>query len=49
MAVSLETRMPFLDHHVVEFAWRVPAAVRLPEGQSKALLRRLLDRYVPSR
>ncbi|HDR9872106.1 TPA: asparagine synthase (glutamine-hydrolyzing) [Burkholderia cenocepacia] len=48
MAVSLETRMPFLDHHVVEFAWRVPASVRLPEGQSKALLRRLLDRYVPS-
>ncbi|KVT42613.1 asparagine synthase (glutamine-hydrolyzing) [Burkholderia multivorans] len=48
MAVSLETRMPFLDHHVVEFAWRLPASLRLPEGQSKALLRRLLDRYVPT-
>lgn len=35
MAVSLETRMPFLDHHVVEFAWRLPASLRLPEGQSK--------------
>lgn len=48
MAVSLETRMPFLDHHVVEFAWRLPASLRLPEGQSKAPLRRLLDRYVPT-
>lgn len=48
MAVSLETRMPFLDHHVAEFAWRLPASLRLPEGQSKALLRRLLDRYVPT-
>ncbi|KVT75469.1 asparagine synthetase B [Burkholderia ubonensis] len=48
MAVSLETRMPFLDHHVVEFAWRLPAALRLPDGQSKALLRRLLDAYVPA-
>ncbi|MBJ9615514.1 asparagine synthase (glutamine-hydrolyzing) [Burkholderia multivorans] len=48
MAVSLETRMPFLDHHVVEFAWRLPASLRLPEGQSKALLRQLLDRYVPT-
>ncbi|WP_431824720.1 asparagine synthase (glutamine-hydrolyzing) [Burkholderia sp. F1] len=48
MAVSLETRMPFLDHHVVEFAWRLPASVRLPDGQSKVLLRRLLDAYVPA-
>ncbi|KVR26161.1 asparagine synthase (glutamine-hydrolyzing) [Burkholderia ubonensis] len=48
MAVSLETRMPFLDHHVVEFAWRLPAALRLPDGQSKVLLRRLLDAYVPA-
>ncbi|KWE60214.1 asparagine synthetase B [Burkholderia ubonensis] len=48
MAVSLETRMPFLDHHVVEFAWRLPASLRLPDGQSKALLRRLLDAYVPA-
>ncbi|MDY7788610.1 asparagine synthase (glutamine-hydrolyzing) [Burkholderia ubonensis] len=48
MAVSLETRMPFLDHHVVEFAWRLPASVRLPDGRSKVLLRRLLDAYVPA-
>ncbi|KVO41219.1 asparagine synthase (glutamine-hydrolyzing) [Burkholderia ubonensis] len=48
MAVSLETRMPFLDHHVVEFAWRLPAALRLPDGRSKVLLRRLLDAYVPA-
>lgn len=47
MAVSLETRMPFLDHRVVEFVWQLPAALRIPDGQPKWLLRRLLHRYVP--
>ncbi|WP_323121338.1 asparagine synthase (glutamine-hydrolyzing) [Burkholderia alba] len=47
MAVSLETRMPFLDRRVVEFAWRLPAALRIPDGQSKWLLKKLLYRYVP--
>lgn len=47
MAVSLETRMPFLDHRVVEFAWRLPEALRIPDGQDKWLLRKLLYRYVP--
>ncbi|KVE32742.1 asparagine synthase (glutamine-hydrolyzing) [Burkholderia sp. TSV86] len=47
MAMSLETRMPYLDHRVVEFAWRVPAVLKVPDGQQKWLLRRLLYRYVP--
>jgi asparagine synthase (glutamine-hydrolysing) len=47
MAVSLEVRPPLLDHRVVEFAWRLPRSMRIQGGQSKWLLRRVLDRYVP--
>ncbi len=47
MAVSLETRAPLVDHRVVEFAWRVPAALNYENGRGKLLLRRVLDRFVP--
>lgn len=47
MAVSLETRAPFLDRDVVEFAWSLPMHMKIRNGQGKWLLRRLLDRYVP--
>ena len=47
MAVSLETRVPFLDHRVVEFAWRLPIDLKIRGGETKWLLRRLLDRHVP--
>ena len=47
MAVSLETRIPFLDHRVVEFAWRLPLHLKIRDGQGKWLVRQLLDRYVP--
>ncbi|WAF74099.1 asparagine synthase (glutamine-hydrolyzing) [Aeromonas dhakensis] len=47
MAVSLETRVPFLDHEVLEHAWRLPKELKLNEGQSKWCLRQILYRYVP--
>jgi asparagine synthase (glutamine-hydrolysing) len=47
MAVSLETRAPFLDRDVVEFACSLPMHMKIRNGQGKWLLRRLLDRYVP--
>lgn len=47
MAVSLEGRVPFLDHRVVEFAWRLPMSAKIRGGTGKHILRRLLDRHVP--
>ena len=47
MGVSLETRVPFLDPTVVEFAWRMPMDCKLRDGQSKWALRQVLYRYVP--
>ena len=47
MAVSLETRTPFLDKDVIEFAWQLPTEMKLRDGKGKWLLRQLLDKYVP--
>ncbi|MEA3015689.1 MAG: hypothetical protein QOI38_411 [Sphingomonadales bacterium] len=47
MSVSLETRVPFLDHRVVELAWRLPMGLKIKGGETKWLLRRVLDRHVP--
>jgi asparagine synthase (glutamine-hydrolysing) len=47
MGVSLETRAPFLDHRVVEFAWSLPLSYKLRNGITKWPLREVLYRYVP--
>jgi asparagine synthase (glutamine-hydrolysing) len=47
MAVSLEVRAPLLDHRVMEFAARVPPAMKVRDGKGKWLLRQLLYRHVP--
>jgi asparagine synthase (glutamine-hydrolysing) len=47
MAVSLEGRVPFLDHRVVEFAWTLPPDLKVRDGRSKWLLRALVERHVP--
>lgn len=47
MGVSLETRVPFLDHNVIEFAWRLPLSMKLRNGNGKWIMRQVLCKYVP--
>jgi asparagine synthase (glutamine-hydrolysing) len=47
MAVSLETRVPFLDRKILDLAWRLPLDAKLRGGQTKWVLRQVLARHVP--
>ena len=48
MAVSLESRAPFLDTRVAEFAWRLPMSAKVNDREGKAILRQLLRNYLPT-
>jgi asparagine synthase (glutamine-hydrolysing) len=47
MAVSLEGRVPFLDHRIAEFAWKLPLSWRVRGREGKWILRQVLYNYVP--
>ncbi len=47
MGVSLESRVPFLDPRVVEFAWSLPLSLKIRDSTTKWLLRQVLYKYVP--
>jgi asparagine synthase (glutamine-hydrolysing) len=47
MAASLETRVPLLDHRIVEFALNLPARLKLNKGQTKVILRRVMNDRLP--
>ena len=47
MGVSLEARVPFLDHTLIEFAWRMPMDLKVRNGQMKWALRQVLQRHIP--
>ncbi len=47
MLCSLETRVPLLDHRIVEFAWSLPDAIKCHQGIGKWPLKQLLYRHVP--
>ena len=47
MANSLETRVPFLDHRLIEFAWQIPLSNKINDEKSKIILREILYKYVP--
>lgn len=49
MAVSLETRVPFLDHRVAELAARIPLSMKIGGGTGKLILRRLLYKHAPEK
>ncbi|OGI10774.1 MAG: asparagine synthase (glutamine-hydrolyzing) [Candidatus Margulisbacteria bacterium GWF2_35_9] len=47
MANSLETRVPFLDHRVIELAYKLPMSMKLHKGQTKWILRQILYKHIP--
>ena len=47
MASSIETRVPFLDHRLIEYSWKIPYSLKFRNGKTKWILRKILKNYVP--
>lgn len=47
MGASLETRAPFVDHEIIEFAWSLPLSMKIRNGVGKYVVRKVLERFVP--
>jgi len=49
MAVSLETRLPYMDHRLIEYAWSLPNEYKYKNGQTKWVLKEVLNKYIPKK
>ncbi len=49
MSSSLETRMPMLNHKLIEFAWSIPLSMKMRGNRSKWILRQVLNKYLPKK
>ena len=47
MASSLETRVPFLDHNLIEYVFKIPHSLKFRNGHGKWILKKILNQYVP--
>jgi len=47
MSVSLESREPLLDHRLLEFAARIPSGLKYKNGETKYVLKKVLEKYIP--
>lgn len=47
MGVGLEVRVPFLDHHLMEYVWNIPWEMKAYQGQSKGILRQAMQEFLP--
>lgn len=47
MGVSLESRVPFLDHELVEWAWSIPTSIKVKDGKNKWILRQIAEKRLP--
>ena len=48
MASGLEARVPFLDHHLVEWAFQIPSGYKMRGREGKLVVKRAMERYLPS-
>ena len=47
ISASLEGRVPFLDHKLIKWVWRLPFDLKMDRGKTKWALRQVLERHIP--